>query len=184
MLAQHKCTFNVNNGSISNSVTAINNATIVLGSNEISESATSNVNNNMTSIKRNSLQQQNISTNTNSPNNCSTSSGSLKSSANPIISQPSSNNKNNKDIPVTVVSQNQRTRPTTLLQLNNSHFGESNKMSTNNSNGVVVLNFDSLMDGGTGLTPVSTSAGNVQNHHQQVQLDGTGSSGVDSGNNV
>lgn len=178
MLAQHKCSKNnVNNIPISNSVT--NNVNIVLDSNNISETVTPVVNNTMTTTKRNPLQQQNISANVNSANNSGN--NLLKCSSNSVI-QPN-NNKTTADIPTTVAQQNPRRRPTTLLQLNNGNFEDGKKISSNGSTGVVVLNFDSLMDGGTGLTPVST--GNhvsVSNHHQQVQRENPGGN-VGNGNN-
>jgi len=66
-------------------------------------------------------------------------------------------------------------RPTTLLELNSGNYGNCKKISGNDSNGgVVVLNFDSLMDGRTGLTPISTSVGSVQSQQR---------SNTNSGNN-
>lgn len=172
MLAQHKCAVNIKNECfepMSNLVTTVNLNTTDLNPNEISESNTTMLSNNLLTTKKNPLQQQNISSHVKTENvgidvgdifiKCEESS----------IMQPDVDNKDNMDIiPTTVLQQTQRRRPTTLLQLNNSNFGNNKKVSGNDT-GVVVLNFDSLMDGGTGLTPVSTNGGNVQSHHQQAQ---------------
>lgn len=74
-------------------------------------------------------------------------------------------------IPTKALQELHRTRPNTL-----SNLGTSKKISGHGSSGVVVLNFDSLMDGGTGLTPISSS-GTLQN--QQIEI-----SNVRGNNNV
>ncbi|XP_025418233.1 transcription factor kayak isoform X2 [Sipha flava] len=177
MLAQHKCAVSMNNGHVSNSVSTVSQAIATLDS--ISESDTTVLSNNLSTTKRNPLHQQNISTNVNSDNDSNNVGDILIKCEEPSLVITDDDNKDN--IPLTVLQQPQRRRPTTLLQLNNVNFGNNKKMSENGSTGVVVLNFDSLMDGGTGLTPVSTSVGSVQNHHQHVQHN-TGSD-VNTANN-
>lgn len=182
MLAQHKCTVNMKNVQLSNSVTTVNHATTVVDSNDISETKPVVLNNHLSSIKVNTLQQQNISTNVVSSDNDSNNIGDII-----IKHEDLQTDIDTKDsiniIPTSVMQLPHRRRPTTLLQLNNGNFGNSKNISENSSTGVVVLNFDSLMDGGTGLTPVSTSAGSVQSHHQQVQHRSTGNGGVNTDNN-
>ncbi|CAI6359459.1 unnamed protein product [Macrosiphum euphorbiae] len=182
MLAQHKCAVNMNNLQLSNSVATVNHATTILDSNEISETKPIVLNNHLSSIKGSPL-QQNISTNVVINDNDS-------NNVDDIIIKHEDNLQTDIDtkdsiniIPTSVMQQPHRRRPTTLLQLNNGNFGNSKKISGNGSTGVVVLNFDSLMDGGTGLTPVSSSGGSVQNHHQQVQHSSTGNGGVNTENN-
>jgi len=141
MLAHHKCT--VNNGPLSNSINQV-----VLNSNDISElNSTVLSNNDLSANKRI------ISINVN--NNIK-----ILKCEDPSSIQSNKNNINN--IPTTVLQQPNRIRPSTL-----SHFDNSKKVSGQGSSGVVVLNFDSLMEGGTGLTPISTN-GSIQN--QQVQI--------------
>jgi len=183
MLAQHKCAVNMNNVQLSNSVTTVNHATTILDSNELSETKPTILSNHLSSIKGNSL-QQNISTNVviNDNDSSNVEDIIIKHEDNSIIQTDIDNKDSINIIPTSVMQQPQRRRPTTLLQLNNGNFGNSKKISGNGSTGVVVLNFDSLMDGGTGLTPVSSSGGNVQNHHQ-VQNSGTGNGGVNTDNN-
>lgn len=169
MLAQHKC--------VSNSIPTV--TTTVISSNEISESdTTGGLSNGMSTSKRNSLQQQNISTSINSNDVCSDI--LIKCEDSIVLSDEDS--KHNIDIiPTTVLQHSQRRRPTTLLQLNSSNFGNGKKISGTSSNGVVVLNFDSLMDGGTGLTPISSSGVNVQNH--QIQQCNTAENSSDTSTN-
>lgn len=184
MLAQHKCAVNMNNVQLSNSITSVNQTTTILDSNEISETKPIILNNHLSSIKGIPL-QQNISTNIvigeNNSNNVDDI--IIKHEEDSIIQTDIDSKDSINIIPTSVMQQPQRRRPTTLLQLNNGNYGNSKKISENGSNGVVVLNFDSLMDGGTGLTPVSSSGGSVQNHHQQVQHSSTGNSGVNTDNN-
>lgn len=180
MLAQHKCAVSMNNGSVPNPVSTVTQAIETLDS--ISESDTTVLSNNMSTTKRNRLHQQDISTNLNTDNDSNNVGGiMLVKCEEPSLVLTDDDNKDN--IPITVLQQPQRRRPTTLLQLNNVNFGNNKKMSENGSTGVVVLNFDSLMDGGTGLTPVSTSVGSVQNHHQQVKRS-TGSDVSTANNSV
>lgn len=168
MLAHHKCSVNMNNGSISNQTT-INTA--VLDSNEMSESVTV-LSSNLLATKRHTL-QENINTNVNSENNSNNIGNILIKCEDLSGIQSDNDNKDDIDIiPTTVMHQSQRRRPTSLLQLNNSNFG-SKKLSVN---GVKVLNFDSLMDGGTGLTPVSTTGGSVQSHQHNIQRSGVNTS--------
>lgn len=152
MLAQHKCT--MNNRSVSNSVSTVNHTTTVLDSSEISES--SNV---LSGNKRNPLQQQNISTNINSDSNIINVGDSIKCE-DPIVIQTNIDNKDNMDIiPTTVLQLSQRRRPTSLLEPLNDNFTNIKKISGNGSTGgVMQFNFESLMDGGTGLTPISTKS--------------------------
>lgn len=181
MLAQHKCAVNMNNRPpVSNAVSTISHVTSLLTSNAISESITTILSNDLSSTKRNTLQQQNISTNVNNDNDGNTVDSIIIKCENSLMESNEDNKDNIHIIPTSVLQQSHRRRPTTLLQLNNSNFGNNKKLSGNDSNGVVVLNFDSLMDGGTGLTPVSTSIGSVQNHHQQVQCsnDSSGSNSI------
>ncbi|XP_022172903.1 transcription factor kayak isoform X2 [Myzus persicae] len=183
MLAQHKCAVNMNNVQLSNSITTVNHASTILDSNEISETKPTVLSNHLSSIKGNPL-QQNISTNIVINDNDSNNVDDIiiKREDNSIIQTDIDNKDSINIIPTSVMQQSQRRRPTTLLQLNNGNFGNTKKISGNGSTGVVVLNFDSLMDGGTGLTPVSSSGGSVQNH-QQVQHSSTGNSGVNTENN-
>jgi len=181
MLAQHKCAVNMNNVQLSNSVATVNHATTILDSNEISETKPIVLTNHLLSIKGSPL-QQNISTNV-------VMNDTDSNNVDEIIIKHEDNLQTDIDtkdsiniIPTSVMQQPHRRRPTTLLQLNNGNFGNSKKISGNGSTGVVVLNFDSLMDGGTGLTPVSSSGGSVQNHHQ-VQHSSTGNGGVNTENN-
>lgn len=154
MLAQHKCAVNINNRPVSNTVSTVNHTTSVL--------------NDLSTIKQNALQQQNINTNINDRNV----NDIIIKCENPIIDE---DNKNDIDIiPTTVFQQTSRKRPTTLLELNSVNYGNNKKISGHDSSGVV-LNFDSLMNGGTGLTPVSTNVGTVQNHQHRNT--------VSSGNN-
>lgn len=154
MLAQHKCAVNINNRPVSNTVSTVNHTTSVL--------------NDLSTIKQNALQQQNINTNINDRNVDDI----IIKCENPIIDE---DNKNDIDIiPTTVFQQTSRKRPTTLLELNSVNYGNNKKISEHDSSGVV-LNFDSLMNGGTGLTPVSTNVGTVQNHQHRNT--------VSSGNN-
>lgn len=163
MLAQHKCVVNINNIPVSNALSTVNNA--LLDSNDVSKHDTTILSNHMSISKGNSL-QQNISS------NIKTDIYNVDDTIIKIEDQIVIDNKDDIDlIPTTVLQQSHRRRPTTLLQLNNSNFGNSKKIPGNGSNGVVVLNFDSLMDGGTGLTPVS---GNIQIHNQQIQHDSLG----------
>jgi len=128
MLAHHKCA--VNNRPVSNS---INQA--VLDSNDISESDSTLLSNNDLSTIINTNVNNNIKI--------------LKCEEHSVVQ---SNKDNINNIPTTVFQQQpDRTRPNTL-----SHFGNSKKNPGHDSSGIV-LNFDSLMDGGTGLTPISTS---------------------------
>lgn len=182
MLAQHKCT--MNNGSVANSVSTINHTTTVLDSNGISESGSTVLSNSLSTIKINHSPQQNVNTNMNSDNNSNNCGDiSIKCEDHTVI-QSNMDSKDNIDIiPTTVLPQPQRRRPTTLLQLNNENFSNIKKIPGNGStNGVVVLNFDSLMDGGTGLTPVSTNVGSV-NHHQQIQHSSVETNNVSTDNN-
>lgn len=186
MLAQHKCSVNINNGSVSNSVSTIN-LTTTLDSNAESDSTMSN--NNLTMIKRNSLQQQKVSSNIDRNNVTDFVDDVLIKSVDHSVVQTDNDNKNIIDlIPTTllqptVLQQPHRKRPTTLLQLNNSNHGNIKKEFENSSSTNVVLNFDSLMDGGTGLTPVSTTSANVQSHHSQGQHGVSRKSNENSGNN-
>ncbi|XP_060845013.1 transcription factor kayak isoform X1 [Rhopalosiphum padi] len=183
MLAQHKCAVNMNNVQLSNSITSVNQATI-LDSNEISETKPIVLSNHLSSIKGIPL-QQNISTNIVISDNDSNNVDDIiiKHEDNSIIQTEIDSKDSINIIPTSVMQQSHRRRPTTLLQLNNGNFGNNKKISENGSTGVVVLNFDSLMDGGTGLTPVASSGGSVQNHHQQVQHSSTGNGGVNTDNN-
>lgn len=139
--------------------------TTVISSNDISESDSTGLSNGIS--KRNPLQQQNISTSIHSDDVC----GDILIKCEDSIVLSDDDSKQNIDIiPTTVLQHSHRRRPTTLLQLNSSNFGNGKKISGTSSNGVVVLNFDSLMDGGTGLTPISSIGGNVQNH--QIQQRG------------
>jgi len=175
MLAQHQCAINMNNAQLSNSVTTVNHATTVLDSNEISVTKSTVLSNHVSLIKGNPL-QQNTSTNVVISDNDSKHIGDIiiKHEDNSIIQTDIDTKDSINIIPTSVMQQPHRRRPTTLLQLNNGNFGNSKKISGNGSTGVVVLNFDSLMDGGTGLTPVSSSGGNVQNHHQPAQHNSMG----------
>lgn len=183
MLAQHKCAVNMNNVQLSNSITSVNHATTILDTNEISETKPTALSNHLSSMKGNPL-QQNISTNTVINDNDSNNVDDIiiKNEDNSIIQTDIDTKDSINIIPTSVMQQPQRRRPTTLLQLNNGNFGNNKKISGNGSTGVVVLNFDSLMDGGTGLTPVSSGGGSVQNH-QQVQHSNTGNGGVNTDNN-
>lgn len=155
MLARHKCT--MNNGSVSHSISTVNHTPSVLDSNDISESS-SVLSSDLSITKRNSLQQQNISININNDSNINNSGDSMKCEDHTAI-QSNIDNKDNIDIiPSTVLQQPQRRRPTTLLEPINGTFCRIKKISGNDSTGAVVLNFESLMDGGTGLTPVSTNS--------------------------
>lgn len=166
MLAHHKCSVNMNNGSISNQTIT------VLDSNEMSESVTTVLSNNLLATKRHTL-QENINTNVNSENNSNNIDNILIKCEDHSGILSDNDNKDDIDIiPTTVMHQSHRRRPTSLLQLNNSNFGNNKKSSVN---GVKVLNFDSLMDGGTGLTPVSTTGGSVQSHHN-IQRSGVNTS--------
>jgi len=183
MLAQHKCAVNMNNVQLSNSVTTVNHATTILDSNEISETKPTVLNNHLSSIKGNPLQQNintNVVINDNDSNNVEDI--IIKHEDNSIIQTDIDTKDSINIIPTSVMQQPHRRRPTTLLQLNNSNFGNSKKVSGNGSTGVVVLHFDSLMDGGTGLTPVSSNGGSVQNHNQQVQNSSSGNGGVNTDN--
>lgn len=186
MLAQHKCVVNVNNGSLSNSVSTINHTT-TLEPNAVSDTAVSN--NKLSMIKRNPLQQQKGSSNIDRDNDTDFVDDVLIKSEDHSVIQTDNDNKNNIDlIPTTllqptVLQQPHRRRPTTLLQLNNGNYGNVKKESESSSSTNVVLNFDSLMEGGTGLTPVSTTSANVQSHHSQAQRGVSGKSSVNSGNN-
>jgi len=183
MLAQHKCAVNMNNVQLSNSITSVNQSTTILDSNEIPETKPIILNNHLSSIKGIPL-QQNISTNiVISDNDSNNVDDIIKHEDNSIIQTDIDSKDSINIIPTSVMQQPLRRRPTTLLQLNNGNYDNSKKISENGSTGVVVLNFDSLMDGGTGLTPVSSSGGSVQNHHQQVQHNSTGNSGVNTDNN-
>jgi hypothetical protein len=134
------------------------------------------------SVKGNPL-QQNISTNVVINDNDSNNVDDIIIKHEDPIMQTDIDTKDSINIiPTSVMQQPHRRRPTTLLQLNNGNFGNNKKIAGNGSTGVVVLNFDSLMDGGTGLTPVSSSGGSVQNH-QQVQHNNTGNGGVNTENN-
>lgn len=155
MLARHKCA--MNNGSVSNSISTVDHTPTVLDSNDISESS-SVLSSDLSITKRNPLQQQNISINVNNDSNINNSGVSIKCE-DPTTIQSSIDNKDNMDIiPSTVLQQPQRRRPTTLLEPINDNFYRIKKISGNGSTGAVVLNFESLMDGGTGLTPVSTKS--------------------------
>ncbi|VVC34581.1 Hypothetical protein CINCED_3A012984 [Cinara cedri] len=166
MLAHHKC--------ISNSISTA--TTTVISSNEISESDLSNT---MSAVKQNPLQQQNISTSINSGDVC----GDILIKCEDSIVLSDEDSKSNIDIiPTSVLQHSHRRRPTTLLQLNSNNFGNGKKISGTSSNGVVVLNFDSLMDGGTGLTPISSTGGNVPSH--QIQRNTVENSSEISINNI
>lgn len=184
MLAQHKCTGNINNAQLSNSVPTVNHAPIILDSNAISETKPTVLSNHLLSVKGNPL-QQNISTNIviNDNDRSNVEEIIIKHEDNSIIQTEIDPKDSMNIIPTSVMQQPHRRRPTTLLQLNNGNFNNNKKISGNGSTGVVVLNFDSLMDGGTGLTPVSSIGGSVQNHHQQVQNSSTGNGGVNTDNN-
>lgn len=183
MLAQHKCAVNMNNVHLSNSVATVNHVSTILDSNEISETKPIVLSNHLLSIKGNPL-QQNISTNVVINDNDSNNVDDIIIKHEDPIMQTDIDTKDSINIiPTSVMQQPHRRRPTTLLQLNNGNFGNNKKIAGNGSTGVVVLNFDSLMDGGTGLTPVSSSGGSVQNHHQQVQHNSTGNGGVNTENN-
>lgn len=165
LLEHHKCAINSNNRGVTNTVSTISHVTSLLDSNVITESNTIVLSNDLSStVKMNSLQ----------PNVCTNIIN--HTDGNTILIKRENNdnldNKDNMDIPTSVMQQSHRERPTTLLSLNTGNF--ANKK--NDSNGVVVLNFDSLMDGGTGLTPVSS--GSVQNHQQQAQPSGPGNNGI------
>lgn len=166
MLAQHKCVVNMNNRPVSNTVSSVNNVTTVLDSNAIPESSTSVLTIGSSSSNRN-LQQQTTSTKTDND-----------AIDNILIKCEESVSEDNKDdvdiIPTSVMQQIAKRRPTTLLELNSGNYGNCKKISGNDSNGVVVLNFDSLMDGRTGLTPISASVGSVQSQQR---------SNTNSGNN-
>lgn len=152
MIAQHKCVLNKNNMSVSSVVSSVNHNTTVLDStNAISESSTSVLNIDSISSNRNLLQQSSTKTDSN-VNNI-------------LIKCEEPMDENNKDniIPTSVLQHNSKRRPTTLSDLNSGGYGNCKKIPGNDSNGgVVVLNFDSLMEGGTGLTPISFSVGSVQ----------------------
>lgn len=185
MFDQHKCAVNMNNVQLSNSVSTVNHAPTILNSNAISETKPTVLSNHLSSIKGNPL-QQNISTNMVINDNDSSNVEDIniiKHEDNSIIQTDIDTKDSINIIPTSVMQQPHRRRPTTLLQLNNGNFNNNKKISGNGSTGVVVLNFDSLMDGGTGLTPVSSTGGSVQNHHQQVQNSSTGNGGVNTDNN-
>lgn len=155
MLAQHKCAVNINNRPVSNTVSTVNQTTSVL--------------NDLSTIKQNALQQQNINANINDSNVDDI----IIKCENPITDE---DNKNDVDvIPTTVFQQTSRKRPTTLLELNSVNYGNNKKLPGHDSSGVV-LNFDSLMNGGTGLTP--TNVGVVQNHHQHRNTVSSGNNNV------
>jgi len=147
MLAHHKCA--VNNRPVTNSINQV-----LLDS--ISESDSTVLNSNDLSASKRVISTNNIT---------------ILKQENHSPVQPDKDNIN--VIPTTTILQQElyRTRPNTL-----SHFGTSKKISGHGSGGVVVLNFDSLMDGGTGLTPISNS-GILQN--QQIEINNVnGNNGV------
>lgn len=164
MLNHHNCSVNMNNGSLSNQ------GTTVLESNEMPESVSTVLSNNLLTTKRNSL-QENMIANVKIENGSNTIGNILIKCEDSVVHSDDDNKDDIDIIPTTVLHQSPRRRPTSLLQLNSGNFGNNKKISVNS---VKVLNFDSLMDGGTGLTPVSTG-GSVQSH-QQIQRSGVNTS--------
>lgn len=148
MLTQHRCVININHLPVSNEISNIDNT---LDSSVIPKHEAIILNNSLSTNKVNTI-QENIKNDIDNIDN--------------IIKCENQLVNDNKDdihlIPTTVLHQSIKRKPNSLLQLN---FRNNKKISENDSNGVVLLNFDSLMDGGSGLTPV---CGNVQN---QIQHD-------------
>lgn len=154
MLAQHRCVININHLPVSNAISNINNT--LVDSTIIPKHEAIMLNDSLSTNKVNTI-QENI--NENVKNN-------IDSIDNIIIKCEDQLVNDHKDdihlIPTTVLHQSVKRKPNSLLQLN---FRNNKKISESDSNGVVLLNFDSLMDGGSGLTPV---CGNLQN---QIQHD-------------